>query len=233
MGSGWTVTSLSGYRDYETCSAPTATTRARSRCCRATTRRRAPTRSRRSARRRKRSRCSPTRTATTSAACQPSSASPALRTAACAARGLLLLRLRGRRQRPDLRESRNGSADYTESVTDEAFFGLVAFDITDALTFDRRGPLHGGDEGAQRILLDRGLDGRLQPLDQQLYELGYAGHAPILPGNPRFYKPSARHRAVQREADFDSTTPRVTLDWQVTDNAMVMRFTRRAPNRAA
>ena len=92
-----------------------------------------------------------------------------------------------------------GTADYTETVTDEAVFGLLAFDITERLTLT--GELRYTEETKERTEYCSTVN--YSWLTQR------CGTQPL--GAVRY----------DDEAKFDSTTPRITLDWQLSDNAMV------------
>jgi len=92
-----------------------------------------------------------------------------------------------------------GAADYTETVTDQAVFGLVAFDITDTLTLT--GEVRYMEETKERTEYCSTVN--------YSWVTGRCGTQPL--GAVRY----------NEEADFDSTTPRITLDWQLSDNLMV------------
>jgi iron complex outermembrane recepter protein len=99
-----------------------------------------------------------------------------------------------------------GTADYTETVTNEAIFGLVAYDITDRVTLTAE--IRYMEEDKERTEYCSTVN--YNWITQRCSNA--AGVANALPlGGVRY----------QDEAKFESTTPRLTLDWQATDNLMV------------
>jgi outer membrane receptor protein involved in Fe transport len=111
----------------------------------------------------------------------------------------------------------NGIADYTETVKDEAFFGLVAFDITDAVTLTAEVRYQEETKERTEYCSTAASTGDYNPWTNSCTNRGPA----VGPGNPAYYNRPLGTVQYNEEADFDSTTPRVTLDWQITDNAMV------------
>jgi outer membrane receptor protein involved in Fe transport len=112
---------------------------------------------------------------------------------------------------------RNGIADYTETVKDEAFFGLVAFDFTDNLTLTAE--VRYAEETKERTeyCSTAASTGDYNPWTNSCTNRGPA----VGPGNPAYYNRPLGTAQYNEEADFDATTPRVTLDWQVSDSTMV------------
>jgi iron complex outermembrane receptor protein len=92
-----------------------------------------------------------------------------------------------------------GTADYTESVTDKAVFGMLSYDITDSVTLSAE--VRYMEETKERTEFCSTVN------YSWLTQL--CGTQPL--GAVRY----------DDEADFDSTTPRITLDWQLSDNVMV------------
>jgi outer membrane receptor protein involved in Fe transport len=118
-----------------------------------------------------------------------------------------------------------GTADYTETVKDEAFFGLVAFDITDALTLTAEARYQEETKERTEYCSTSPSTGDYNPWTNSCTNWGASPPivAPpqILPGDPRFYNRPIGTVQYNEEADFDSTTPRVTLDWRINDDVMV------------
>lgn len=92
-----------------------------------------------------------------------------------------------------------GTADYTETLTDKAVFGMLSFDITDRLTLS--GEVRYMEESKERTEYCSTVN--YSWLTQR------CGTLPL--GSVRY----------SDKADFDSTTPRITLDWQLSDDVMV------------
>jgi len=99
-----------------------------------------------------------------------------------------------------------GTADYTETVTDEAVFAMASYDITERVTLT-----------AEVRYMEETKE-RTEYCSTVNYSwstrrcANAAGVANALPlGAVRYAD----------EAEFDSTTPRLTLDWQVNDDLMV------------
>jgi outer membrane receptor protein involved in Fe transport len=119
----------------------------------------------------------------------------------------------------------NGIADYTETVEDQAVFGLVAFDFTDRVTLTAEVRYQEETKKRTEYCSTAASTGDYNPWTNSCTNWGASPPvvAPpqILPGDPRFYNRPLGTVQYKEEADFDSTTPRVTLDWQVTDNTML------------
>lgn len=111
----------------------------------------------------------------------------------------------------------NGIADYTETVKDEAFFGLLAFDITDAVTLTAEVRHQEETKERSEYCSTSASTGDYNPWTNSCTNRGPA----IGPGNPAYYNRWLGTVQYKEEAKFDSTTPRVTLDWQVNDSTMV------------
>ena len=99
-----------------------------------------------------------------------------------------------------------GTADYTETVTNEAIFGLVAYDITDRVTLTAE--VRYMEETKERTEYCSTVN--YNWITQRCANAANVPNALPL-GGVRY----------QDEAKFDSTTPRLTVDWQATDNLMV------------
>ena len=99
-----------------------------------------------------------------------------------------------------------GTADYTETITNEAIFGLVAYDITDSVTVTAE--VRYMEEDKERTEFCSTVN--YNWITQRCSNAANVPNALPL-GGVRY----------QDEAKFDSTTPRVTLDWQATDDLMV------------
>jgi outer membrane receptor protein involved in Fe transport len=99
-----------------------------------------------------------------------------------------------------------GAADFTETVTNEAVFGLVAFDLTDTLTLTAE--VRYMEETKERT--EFCSTSNYSFFTQRCSSAAGVPNALAL-GAVRF----------DDELEFDSTTPRVTLDWQATDDLMV------------
>jgi outer membrane receptor protein involved in Fe transport len=111
----------------------------------------------------------------------------------------------------------NGIADYTETVKDEAFFGLVAFDFTDSLTLTAEVRYSEETKERQEYCSTAPSTGDYNPWTNSCTNRS----ATITPTNPLYYNRPLGTVLYDQEAKFDSTTPRVTLDWQITDSTMV------------
>lgn len=99
-----------------------------------------------------------------------------------------------------------GTADYTETVTNEAIFGLVAYDITDRVTLTAE--VRYMEEDKERTEFCSTVN--YNWITQRCANAANVPNA--LPLGGVRYKDAAK---------FDSTTPRLTLDWQATDDLMV------------
>jgi len=98
-----------------------------------------------------------------------------------------------------------GAADYTESVTDEAVFGMLSFDITERLTLT--GEVRYTEETKERT----------EWCSTQNY-LWYLQRCSNVAGAYVYPVGAVRY---DEKIKFDSTTPRITLDWQLSDNTML------------
>ena len=92
-----------------------------------------------------------------------------------------------------------GTADYTETVKNEAVFGLLAFDITDRLT----------------------LTGEVRYMEETKERTEYCSTSNYSWLTKRCGTQPLGAVRYNEEAKFDSTTPRITLDWQLSDDVMV------------
>ena len=99
-----------------------------------------------------------------------------------------------------------GTADYTETVTDKAVFGMLSYDITERLTLSAE--LRYMEETKERTEFCSTVNYSWST--QRCSNAAGVSNALAL-GEIRY----------QDEADFDSTTPRITLDWQLNDDLMV------------
>jgi outer membrane receptor protein involved in Fe transport len=111
----------------------------------------------------------------------------------------------------------NGIADYTETVKDEAFFGLVSFDITDALTLTAELRYQEETKERSEYCSTAASTGDYNPWTNSCTNRS----ATTTPASPNYYNRPLGTVQYNEEADFDSTTPRVTLDWQVNDSTML------------
>lgn len=112
---------------------------------------------------------------------------------------------------------RNGIADYTETVKDEAFFGLLAFDITDSVTLTAEVRYQEETKERSEYCSTSASTGDFNPWTNSCTNRGPA----VGPGNPAYYNRWLGAVQYNEEAKFDSTTPRITVDWQINDSAMV------------
>jgi outer membrane receptor protein involved in Fe transport len=99
-----------------------------------------------------------------------------------------------------------GTADYTETVTDKAVFGMLSYDITDAVTLSAE--VRYMEETKERTEYCSTIN--YSWLTQRCSNAAGVANALAL-GAVRY----------DDEADFDSTTPRITLDWTLNDNVLV------------
>jgi outer membrane receptor protein involved in Fe transport len=108
-----------------------------------------------------------------------------------------------------------GSADYTETIEDNAFFGLVAFDITERVTLTAE--VRYMEETKERTEYCSTVSGDYNPWTGTCTNAGPT----LRPGVPGYYSRPVGTVLLEQDGEWDATTPRVTLDWRITDEAMV------------
>ena len=108
-----------------------------------------------------------------------------------------------------------GIAEYTETITDNAYFGLVAFDITESLTLT--GEIRYMEETKERSEYCSTSTSNFNFWTQTCTNRS----ATIGPNDPRYFSRDYGYVTYNQEGEYDSTTPRITLDWQVNDQVMV------------
>jgi iron complex outermembrane receptor protein len=114
-------------------------------------------------------------------------------------------------------DPRRGPAVYSETVENKAVFGLVSFDITDRLTLT--GELRYMEEYKTRKDYCAPAVGS----GDYNYFTGTCTNlsAAVQPGNPRYYNYALGTTVFSDDMEFSSTTPRLTLDWQLNDNTLL------------
>ncbi len=108
-----------------------------------------------------------------------------------------------------------GSADYTETIRDDAYFGMLSFDITDALTLSAE--VRYSEETKTRKEYCSTSSGDYNP-----WANGCTNAGPTVPPtNPAYYNRPLGYQTLSQDVDFDATTPRITLDWRLSDQTML------------
>jgi len=107
-----------------------------------------------------------------------------------------------------------GPRSNTETVKDEAYFGLVAFDITDRLTLTAEARHMEETKSRQEFCSSDSAD--FNNWTGSCTNVSFGGT--LAAG---YYNNALGLRRYDNELKFSSTTPRVTLDWQVTDTSML------------
>jgi iron complex outermembrane receptor protein len=110
-----------------------------------------------------------------------------------------------------------GMKSYTEEVEDKAVFGLVAFDITDKLTLT-------GEVRYTKETKDRRdyCAPNISTSDYNYFtdtctNLGFT----VQPGDPTYYNYQPGDTMYVGETEFESTTPRITLDYKLTPDLLL------------
>jgi outer membrane receptor protein involved in Fe transport len=117
--------------------------------------------------------------------------------------------------------SYNGVKDYVETIEDQAVFGMVSWNFWEGLTITAE--LRYMEETKERTeyCSTAASTGDFNPWTNTCTNWGITRQ----PGNPLFYSNPLGTVNYNEKADFDSTTPRVTLDWQVNpDNLLYLVF---------
>jgi len=109
-----------------------------------------------------------------------------------------------------------GPADYTETIEDNAVFGLLAFDFTDRVTLTAE-VRYMEETKARTEYCSSGLSGDYNYWTNTCTNIGFT----VQPGNPAYYSLPVGTVTLKQKADFDSTTPRITLDWKLSDQTML------------
>ena len=110
----------------------------------------------------------------------------------------------------------SGFPDYTETVEDTAIFGMVSWDIMQNLTLNVELRYAEETKGREEYCSTAASTGDYNPWTDSCTNWS----ATIRPGNPAFYNKPRGTVNYKEEADFDSTTPRITLDWRMNENNM-------------
>ena len=117
-----------------------------------------------------------------------------------------------------------GPKDYVEKIEDHALFGMASFDITDRLTLS--GELRYAEERKtrQEFCSTAASTGDYNPWTNSCTNRGprYVDFvlADFEPGVPGYYDNPLGTVQFDDEIKFNSTTPRITLDWRFTDDTM-------------
>jgi outer membrane receptor protein involved in Fe transport len=111
----------------------------------------------------------------------------------------------------------NGSKDYVETVEDQAVFGMISWNFWEGLTINAE--LRYQEETKERTeyCSTAASTGDYNPWTNSCTNRGPA----MGPGNPLYYNKPLGTVNYNEKADFDSTTPRITLDWQINPDNMV------------
>ncbi len=114
-------------------------------------------------------------------------------------------------------DPRKGPAVFTETVENNAVFGLVAFDITDNLTLT--GELRYTEESKTRadFCAPAVGSGDYNYFTETCTNIS----ATVQPGNARYYNHAIGTTMFYDEMEFSSTTPRLTLDWTLADGTLL------------
>lgn len=110
-----------------------------------------------------------------------------------------------------------GPAQSTETIEDDAVFGLIAFDISERLTVT--GEVRYMEETKQRQEYCAANSGNFDYnfFTNTCTNLGFL----IQPGNPAYYSRALGTVQYSGEVKFTSTTPRFTVDWKLSDSALL------------
>ena len=110
----------------------------------------------------------------------------------------------------------HGDKDYIETVRDDAIFGLVSFDITPRLTVT--GEVRYAEEMKTR---QEFCAAPAATQDYNAWTASCTNRSLVMgPGNPLYYNRPLGTLQYDREVKFESTPPRLTIDWQFTDDTM-------------
>jgi len=110
-----------------------------------------------------------------------------------------------------------GDKDYLETVEDNAVFGMISWNFWEGLTINAE--LRYMEETKERTeyCSTAASTGDYNPWTNSCTNWGPA----IQPGNPAYYNKPLGTVNYNEKATFDSTTPRITLDWQINPDSMV------------
>jgi len=110
-----------------------------------------------------------------------------------------------------------GVKDYVETVEDQAVFGMISWNFWEGLTINAE--LRYMEETKERTEYCSTVasTGDYNPWTNSCTNWGPT----VQPGNPAFYNNPLGTVNYNEKADFDSTTPRITLDWQINPDNMV------------
>ena len=112
---------------------------------------------------------------------------------------------------------RKGLSSYTETVEDKAVFGLLAFDITDRLTLT--GEVRRTEETKNRsdYCAPNVGSSDYNWFTNTCTNIGFA----VQPASPNYYSYVLGTTLNTAQTKFNSTTPRVTLDWKVAPGTLL------------
>ncbi|NJD32888.1 MAG: TonB-dependent receptor [Gammaproteobacteria bacterium] len=111
----------------------------------------------------------------------------------------------------------NGDRDYTETVNDNSVFGMVSWDIVKGVTLNAEIRYQQETKERWEYCSTAASTGDYNPFTNSCTNWGPA----MRPGMTGFYNKPLGTVNYHESADFNSTTPRITLDWQINDNNMV------------
>lgn len=112
---------------------------------------------------------------------------------------------------------REGLSSYTETVEDNAVFGLLAFDISDNLTLTGEVRYTEETKNRQDYCAPNIGSGDYNWFTNTCTNVGFL----IQPGNTAYYSHALGTTLYRGETKFTSTTPRVTLDWTLSDGTLL------------
>ncbi len=110
----------------------------------------------------------------------------------------------------------SGFPDYTETVEDTAIFGMVSWDILTNLTLNVELRYSEETKGREEYCSTAASTGDYNPWTDSCTNWS----ATVRPGSPTFYNKPRGTVNYKEEEKFDSTTPRITLDWRMNENNM-------------
>ena len=114
-------------------------------------------------------------------------------------------------------DANNGDKDYLETVEDQAVFGMISWNFWEGLTINAE--LRYMEETKERTEY---CSTAASTADYNPWTNSCTNWGPAMqPGNPLFYNNPLGTVNYNEKADFDSTTPRITLDWQINPDNMV------------
>lgn len=108
---------------------------------------------------------------------------------------------------------RSGVPQFTENIKNKAAFGMIEFDLTKNLTLSAELRYTKESKGRLDVCSVTGGKNDYNFFTDTCTNYGFA----MQPGMADFYSNPIGTALYQTSADFESTTPRVTLDWKASD----------------